>query len=221
MSEIATWEPQGICEASGFKYPLSQLVRQSGDVFPALPSRDAVEHMARDAEFPLHLAHSPTGPVGGADFNDGFISQFCARVRHTFTRIRPALATTLHVHVSRIVERRPRKKVFWVAANWVVARVADEQAIRAPMSNLEGNAVGVVTSATEGKAAITPLRAGAGPFPAPARLLHHAPPKGARDAAIPLSRSIRFKALRARSARYTYHVPLVAKATEKARISDG
>lgn len=28
MSEIATWEPQGICEASGFKYPLSQLVRQ-------------------------------------------------------------------------------------------------------------------------------------------------------------------------------------------------
>lgn len=28
MSEIGPWEAQGICEASGFKYPLSQLVRQ-------------------------------------------------------------------------------------------------------------------------------------------------------------------------------------------------
>ena len=28
MVDLAPWEPQGICEASGFKYPLSQLVRQ-------------------------------------------------------------------------------------------------------------------------------------------------------------------------------------------------
>ncbi|HKR17721.1 hypothetical protein [Rhizorhapis sp.] len=28
MDRFAPWEAQGICEASGFKYPLSQLVRQ-------------------------------------------------------------------------------------------------------------------------------------------------------------------------------------------------
>ena len=27
MDRFAPWEPQGICEFSGFKYPLSQLVR--------------------------------------------------------------------------------------------------------------------------------------------------------------------------------------------------
>jgi len=28
MDQFAHWEAQGICEASGFKFPLSQLVRQ-------------------------------------------------------------------------------------------------------------------------------------------------------------------------------------------------
>ena len=28
MDQFAPWEAQGICEASGFKFPLSQLVRQ-------------------------------------------------------------------------------------------------------------------------------------------------------------------------------------------------
>ena len=158
MSEIATWEPQGICEASGFKYPLSQLVRQWDG---AMVHRSFVDKL-RLTNVPPVLS-SDNAPYGvpcdlrklrGDLSQGGTIRSHLSDPHHIalfknghVTFLAPnnggdVSAPALRHSIGDVVNMGPRRKMPWIHARRVVARVENAKSFNRAIMDFVRNPMG-------------------------------------------------------------------------------
>lgn len=152
------------------------------------------------------------GNVGGSDCQHIGFAQLRLEMSRSARTSSTTLTPTLGVHISGVIEGRTGEEMHRVAANRVVASVADKEASSiAATGETVSQAVGVITNALERQPSISFSFAGARPLPTLVGATPlNAGPEGTRKRAISLNvpfPSVRNTAIRAP---VNNHVPLIS-----------
>jgi hypothetical protein len=130
-----------------------------------------------------------------------------------------SFSPSFRVHVTSVVQRGSREEMFRVAANRIVAAVADEQLVGVALGQDVCETMNVVADSSKRKPPVASRLSRSRPSPAFIWAWHlNTRPKGAFDRAIPLHMPLRNVVAKAMRANGVNHVPLItySKITHKA-----
>lgn len=180
------------------------------DVFPALPFDDFVYQSSADIVFLGDNADCPSLRIRKTNIYNIILSEAAVGVRGASRSVAWSSYTPpLGVHIPCVIKGRASKKVFWVAACRIVARVADELTAWFMIAYRKGKAMGAVELLAEHKMSVFSVSPSARPCPTRIRTSRfiNSRPKGAFKSAISLRSPLRLESRFAAGAYLTRHIP--------------
>ena len=180
------------------------------NVPPGLLPHNVVYQRVRHSELcRQRLAQART--IGGPDSANVSFAQFGGVVSGAPLPAASTFPPALRVHVLRVVQRRPCEEMRRIAANRVIAPMADKGFAGVAFGHNVGQPVNVMAGSLEGEAAVAPLLPRPWPFPALIiAALCDPKPERAAGRAISLEMPLAGERNRAVRASNNNHLPLIS-----------